>query len=253
MATPTPPGPSPEPPVDVPADNRKEFFTARYGKDLDAWLEEWKQRAAGEAVAVALRQSREDAVRAAETASLKSIEAAYIATSQSSLDRALTRMNVVTASVSAVIGLYTALLAYVYTVNTKDTSGISLSLVAFVPVLFLGLSLFLVTVYAALLRNKITVGPFLLTGLGVEIAEIRLLTFMNWCFAGVLARRWALHAGIVSLGVGVATLPIAFILTDTLFQVAVFVTGLVAVFATGFFSSDWWSGLPAGDGPPAEM
>jgi hypothetical protein len=217
---------------------KQELIKERYSRQLDAWLAVWKQDAADEAVRVALVASREDADNAAEVASLKAIESAYIATTQSSLDRALTRMNVVTASVGAITTVYTALLALVFA--AEPNKGEKLPLVALVPAMFLGLSLFLVTIYAAMFRKSIAVGPLLPTGIGGQIAELRLVTFMRWCFAGVLARSWALNAGVVSLGIGIATLPLPFIKTDATFDVVVFLAGLAVVTITALVSAGFW-------------
>lgn len=102
------------------------------------------------------------------------------------------RVNVVTASIAAVTTIYTSLVALVYAANPGE--GKPLTVAAIIPALFLGLALFLVTVYAAMFRKTVTVGPLLPTGMGGQVDETRLVTFMRWTFAGVLAR------GSVALG-----------------------------------------------------
>lgn len=209
---------------------------ARYDKELEAWLEDWKQQAADSAKEIEVQEARQDADIAAETALVKSVHDAYVATTQSSLDRALTRMNVVTASVGAITTVYTGLLALVYAAKTG--AGKPFTLVGVVPALFLGLALFLVTVYAAMFRKSIAVqGPLLASGSGGQVVELRLVAFMQWCFGGVLARAWALHAGIVSMGVGIATLPLPFVKAPTWLEILVFSLGLLAVLVTAVFSS----------------
>src|ERR1700733_2280264 len=169
MATLEGPEASPQVPRGVPP-SETEYMKLRYGEELDAWLEQWKQQVAKDAVEAALEASREDtrtalgasrtdAARAVEVASVKSIQDAYLAATQSSLDRALTRVNVVTASIGAVTTIYTGLLALVYA--AEPGKGQPLSAVAIVPALFLGLSIFLVTVYAAMFKRSLTVGPLL--------------------------------------------------------------------------------------------
>ncbi len=153
-----------------------------------------------------------------------------------------------TASVGTIITLYTGLLAFIYTkaeTATGGTTGVKinpLQPVALLPVVFLAAALLLATVYAAVLRKKTTVGPFLPTGIGGQVAEMRLVTYMNWCFAGVLARRWALHAGITSLGIGIATLPLPFTNTGHGFRVTVFVVGTILVLLTAAWTQ-WGSWL----------
>lgn len=112
-------------------------------------------------------------------------------------------------------------------------TGRVLTPVAVIPALFLGLALFLVTVYSALFKSSLKAGSLLPTGIGGQIAEIRLVTFMRWCFAGVLARAWALHAGIVSLGLGVATLPVPFITMKGWQQICILVVGIIVVAVAG--------------------
>lgn len=240
--------------------NRADYVKAKFDKRFDLYSQARKQAWSDQAATVAtdrarldtstalvatrldtkaaLDASRDDALVAVETASLAAVQAAYIASTQSALDRALTRTNVLTASVGTIITLYTGLLAFIYTKAETATGGETgvntepLQPVALIPALFLALALFLATVYAAVLRNKTTVGPFLPSGIGGQIAEMRLVTYMNWCFAGVLARRWALHAGITSLGIGVATLPLPFTNTSDTFHWIVLVGGALVVVLT---------------------
>jgi hypothetical protein len=227
--------PSSDPPVYIPGSSDGalgEFVKLQYAQELAVWLERWKQKLASDAARTALNASREDEDRAAEAALVKSLNDAYVAVTQSSIDRSLTRTNVVTASIGAVTTIYTGLLALVYA--AKSGSGRPLTAAAIIPALFLGLALFLVTIYAAMFRNSSSQrGPLLPSGVGDPLVEYRLHTFMEWCFASVGARTWALHAGIVSLGLGVASLPIPFVKLTGWEQLAVLITGIVVVAGTG--------------------
>lgn len=183
------------------------LIQAKYGHLLDEWVDAKNADTTATAVKTALAATRADSDRSNEAALLKSVHDAYIATAQASVDRSLTRANVVTASVATISTLYTGLLALVY-VNSNTTHPFTAG--AIIPALFLGLSLFLVASYAAMIRRTLTVGPLLPTGIGGTIVEARVITFLKWCFASVYARSRALHAGIVSLGVAVVTLPSPF-------------------------------------------
>jgi hypothetical protein len=183
------------------------LIQVEYGHLLDEWVSVKNAGTTAKADRTALAATRSDSGRANEAALLKSVHDAYIASAQAAVDRSLTRANVVTASVATISTLYTGLLALVYVnSNTKHpfTAG------AMIPALFLGLSLFLVASYAAMIRRTLTVGPLLPTGIGGTIVETRLITFLRWSFASVYARARVLHAGIVSLGVAVVTLPSPF-------------------------------------------
>lgn len=226
----TPPGVPPAIPADIDPSATLDFQKSQYSAQLEAWIEEWKENRARENAANALRDARQDTDRATEAALVSAVHAAYIATAQSSLDRALTRMNVVTAAVGTIMTVYTGLLAYVYSADA--TKGKQLDIVALYPAVFLGLSLFLVTVYAAVFRSKTEAKRFLPTATGRVMVETRLVTFIAWCFNGVLARRWALNAGIVSMGMGIATLPLAFIDIDEQFAHGFFVIGVFLVALT---------------------
>jgi uncharacterized membrane protein len=247
------PSRSPEPPADASANEAVNLRGDRYGHELDAWLERWKQQVAAGAVATALAATRQDtqlaldnqrqdtltaqgaaradADRAAEATLLKSVHDAYVAVTETSLDRALTRVNVLTAAVASVITVYTGLLALVFA--AKPGEGKPLTAAAVIPGIFLGTALLLATIYAAVFRNKTEDELLLPTGLGGQIAEMRLVTFMRWCFAGILARSWALKAGIVSLAIGVATLPIPFVAMPGWLQVLILSGGTIAVITTG--------------------
>ncbi|MFL6098592.1 MAG: hypothetical protein ACJ71T_01405 [Actinomycetales bacterium] len=255
MPTPPPPPASIEKPTAPPDTDQGEkgkkadYDKTAFDSGLDLYREAMKQLWSDDAATIAARRentktrralaaSSDEATRAAEVASLAGVQAAYITTTQSTLDRTLTRTNVLTASVGTIITLYTGLLAFIYTRAETATGGETgvttqaLQPVALLPVLFLALALFLATVYAAVLRNKTTVGPFLPTGIGGQVSEKRLVTYMNWCFEGVLARRWALHAGITSLGIGVATLPLPFTHTTNTQHWWIFGVGLSLVSLT---------------------
>jgi hypothetical protein len=244
------PGPAPAPPEEIPSNpgaTVSDFAKLRYSQELAAWLEKWKQEVSNVVAQTALQAkrsdaktaldaSREEADRAADAALVKSLHDAYVSVTQSSIDRSLTRTNVVTASIGAVTTIYTGLLALVYA--AKPGSGKPLSAAAIIPALFLGLALLLVTVYAAMFRNSSSErGPLLPSGIGDPLIEYRLDTFMEWCFATVGARTWALHAGIVSLGWGVASLPVPFVKLTGTEQLAILGAGLLLVAVTAGFTA----------------
>jgi hypothetical protein len=56
---------------------------------------------------------------------------------------------------------------------------------------------------------------------------------MEFCFAVVGKRVWALHAGIVSFGWAVLTLPVPFVKLNRDQQLGFLVVGLIAVAFTG--------------------
>jgi hypothetical protein len=210
------------PPADpVSADTAK----IRYQAMVDAALEVWKQQQANDTAWRALTAARQDADRAAETASVAAIQAAYVTSTQAALDKALTRANVVTGAVGTMVTLYTGLIALVYAAD--PTKGRPLTAVALVPALFLGASLVLVTVYAAMLRKRVTVDNLLPTGVGATVMRRRLAAYMTWAFTGLLNRAWAMNSGIVALGWGVASLPLPFLRLSPWANWSVLIVGLL--------------------------
>ena len=213
-------------PEAVAGQDRFALQKAAFETQLAAWQE-----------AVRAHTTREDTRKANEAAMRLAIQAAYIDTAKASLDRAVTRVNVFTAAIGSVITIYTTLLALVYTIGTKETNGKALDIVGFVPALFLSAALLLVSVYSVMLKKKMDAPSFIPTGIGGDVAEMRLVNYVNWCFSGILERRWALHAGLASFAIGILTLPIGFIGVSGLELFAIVVAGVLLVLAAGYAST----------------
>jgi chemotaxis protein histidine kinase CheA len=155
---------------------------------------------------VALRRSREDAALAVDSSLLEAVHGGYIAMAQSSLDRAVQRATYVTTAAGAITTLYTGVLAL------RFTSGHpALPARCLIPALFVGAAVAFSTWYLAFLRGTTKLSELLPSGLGGGIAQTRLLDFMEWAFAGVLARAWSLRLSVISLALGLALLPIGFV------------------------------------------
>jgi hypothetical protein len=187
----------------------------------DAELDDWKSRArdpvteetrehtrddAREDTANTVLVARQDAAAAAEAALLASIQSAYIEVAKTSLDRAITRASNMTGLITAVSTAYTALLALVY----GGEKEMPLPGRALIPMCFLGFALVLAAFYVAFLRRKMKQRNLLPTGIDGTLADERLKTFLDWVFAGVLERAWALRTSIITFGLGVALLPLPF-------------------------------------------
>jgi hypothetical protein len=171
--------------------------------------------------------ARVDTDRAAETALLSALHTAYIEICKSSLDRSVKRAEFLTATIGAVATTYTTLLG----INYAVANGKPLPERAMLPVIFLGIALLLAAVYVAFLRKTVTARRLLPTSVGGQVAEERLKTFMEWTFAGVLSRTWALRTAIVSFAVGVALLPLPFVAISNHTGAALAVVGGIVVLA----------------------
>ncbi len=156
----------------------------------------------------AVENARMDADRTAETALLKSIHDAYITVIQGTLDRSVTRAQFLTATIGAIATTYTAVLGVNYAVGSgKPAPGR-----AIIPVLALGVAFVLASIYVAYLSPKARRRQLLPSAVGGTVtAERRLVTFMEWTFAGVFDRAWALRGSVVAFAIGIALLPLPFL------------------------------------------
>jgi hypothetical protein len=205
----------PDIPEHAPEASLPTLIEARYQKQLDIAQTEYVTRVdaalavekARTDTAQKVLDARIDADRAAEIALLKSVHDAYIAVAQGTLDRSVTRAQFLTAAIGAVGTIYTTLLGVNYAVASKQPAPGR----ALIPVVFLGLAFVLASVYVAYMKPQTAHRRLLPTAVGGTIAEDRLKTFMEWTFAGVLARSWALRSSVVSFGVAIALLPLPFL------------------------------------------
>jgi hypothetical protein len=240
--------PLPGIPPDAPSDVAKELYKERYQKQLDiaqtvevtrhdtaVALENTRRdktlevNNAREDKMVALTEARRDADRTAETALLKAVHDAYIDVTKGSLDRSVSRAQFLTATIGAVSTAYTAFLGVRFAVASNKPAPAR----GLVPVVFLGLALALAALYVAFLSRRAARRRLLPTGIGGVVAEERLKIFMEWTFAGVAARAWALRTGIVAFAVGIAELPLPFISIPSTTENVVVVVGAAVVLAWG--------------------
>jgi hypothetical protein len=181
-----------------------------YQARLDAALDEWKARLRDLAEEHKTRADREKEDRDAETALFKSIHDAYIEVAKGSLARAIQRATYITTSAAAIGTVYASLLALLFSAPGKN-GGTPVRADALPAAAFLGLSIVLSTAYMAFLQNHARQRDLLPTGIGGDIAQIRLVTFLEWTFSGVVGRAWTLRGAVVSLGLGVLLLPVPFV------------------------------------------
>lgn len=178
-----------------------------------------------EDTATALAEARVDTDRAAEAELLKSVHDAYITVAQGALDRATKRAEFITTVVSAVSGTYTVLLGLVYGLAQDKP----LAPRALWPVAFFGIALVLAATYMAYLKKSGVERELLPVGDGGRIRQMRLQTFFEWTFSGVLARGWALRLSVFCLGAGIALLPLPFITIPQDWVVGSVVAAIVVV------------------------
>jgi hypothetical protein len=148
--------------------------------------------------------------RDSEAELLKSVHNAYLEVAKGSLDRAIQRATYVTTAASAIGTVYASLLALLFSTDVKS-GGTPIKPDALIPAAFLGLSIVFSTAYMAFLQSRSRRRDLLPTGIGGDVAQIRLLTFLEWTFSGVVERAWTLRFAVVSLGLGVLLLAVPFV------------------------------------------
>lgn len=208
----------PQPPNEPGAE--KDFATILYQAQIDtakarylAEIEEVKARWRDEATELAERRkqeaARQDVALATEDKFREAVHNAYLDVAKSTLERSLQRANFVTAAAGTIGTSYAALLALVYSVSSTNPNPLPAR--GIVPAVFLGLSFLLSAIYVGFIRSGTTKGHFIPSGVGGQIEERRMVFFLYWAIGGAMRRAWALRAAVVSLGVGVALIPLPFL------------------------------------------
>ncbi|HXA73393.1 MAG TPA: hypothetical protein VNV83_04050 [Acidimicrobiales bacterium] len=183
-------------------------FTIPLQALADEWKAEQRDRASAEDASGARRTAQSDADRANERALFKSVHDAYISVASDSLQRALQRGTFVVTAASAVVTLYTGIL------GVRFATGKGSQLIparGLIPALYLGAAIALSAAYVAFLKSSTVNIALLPSGIGADVAEARLRTFLFWTTSGVLNRSWAIRSAIGALALGAATLPLPFL------------------------------------------
>ncbi len=180
------------------ADSQRQLVNTR-------WDTEHKRDGDRSDTAESVQRSRQDTVLAFESSLYGATHGAFITVASNAIDRSLSRAATVTAASSAVATIYTGLLTASY------VSGAAPKVQAVIPAIFLGLSVIFAATYTAFLHQKSKDVRFLDAARGEQGAQERLLGFFEWIVAAVYDRAWALRVAILSLGIGLALLPLAFV------------------------------------------
>lgn len=150
----------------------------------------------------------DEAERTAEREMRKSVQDSYLAVASASLGRSVRRGELLTTVAAAVGTLYTGMLTIVFAAT--DDANAELPSRGLIPAVFIGLALVFAVAYLAHLRQETQSRELLPTGEGI-IPQQRLAEFLDWASDGVHARAHYLRTAIVSLGIGVALMPLPFV------------------------------------------
>lgn len=136
----------------------------------------------------------------------EAIHDAYISIATSSLDRMLRRADTVLRVAGVAGTIYTAILGLAFTYAKA-----SFTVWVLLPAILLALSLVLGATYVGYVKvTPLTFHP-LASGLTENVQHKRLSDLIGWVNSVSLRRAWALRSSIAALGIGVASMPIAFL------------------------------------------
>lgn len=233
--------PWPPLPAGIANDPQIEYKKILYQAQVDAAAAQQKAGADSAAALAATDAQRTQAAWSNEYALLQSLYGAYLDVTKGALDRAQSRAQFVQTAAAAVSTAYAGILALSYSVSSTNPKIRSLPVQGIVATLFLGLSIALATVYLAYFGGQGSVpGPGAAPSLG-EQQRARLASFINWASAPIVTRVYFLHAAVVSLAVGVACLPVAYMSISSTDAVKLTVAGLAAVFVLpGLITGGSW-------------
>jgi hypothetical protein len=142
----------------------------------------------------------------AELAQNSEYYSAMFDVAKQSIDRARAGAETVQKAATAIVGLYTAVLAVSFSVTDHP-----LPLRGVIPAFFLGLAVVLATAYLAYLSNPRDVKTPKPTSSLRQVQLERLKTFVLWTRSSAQNRAYALRASVVSLAVALMFLPAPFV------------------------------------------
>lgn len=237
--------PWPEPPSDPPqaqVDFAKMHYQAqidevkaRYQAAIDEAKAQWRDAASLVAERRKQDAAHDEALAATDDKLREAVHGAYLEVAKGSLDRSLQRANFVTAVAGAAGTSYAALLALVYSVSADTPNPMPAR--GILPTIFFGISLLLCAYYIAYIRAATRRGHYIPAGTGPHIRERRMLFFVEWIMGSVTRLAWALRTSLVSLGVGLALIPLPFLKVSNTFTVAAAISGAVVLGVTLWLES----------------
>lgn len=174
----------------------------------EAQLERYKVQLAEHTAKLTAVLDRQKSNKALSDTVTAQFFAAYIEVAKGSIDRSQKRAELVTTAATAVGGLYTGILAFVFAVG-KETP--SMPVRGVIPTIFLGVAIVLAVFYLSFMTSSVA---------GQQVKNVELWradlvnqrnSFVDWCLAAVAKRKEFLQTAVISLGLGVIALPLPFI------------------------------------------
>lgn len=198
-------------PETVPDDPQLEFKKILYQAQVDAAVARYQAARAGATTQAAADTERSQAAWSNEYALAQAVQDAYLDVAKSAIDRAQSRAQFIQTAAAAISTAYAAFLALSFKVDSTSPTAQPLPVQGVLATVFLGLAIALATVYLAYLtKHDPVAGLAAAPSLG-EYQARRVVAFIQWVTVPILSRVYFLHAAVVSLAVGVALLPVAYL------------------------------------------
>lgn len=205
---------------DPQADVKKLLYQAQLDKikmELQAGIDE-------DQATTTANLEREKAGWANEYALLQADYGSYAEVAKEQINRATARAQFIQTAAAAISSAYAAILALSFSVTDRPLTAQGVA-----PTIFFGLSVVLVAVYLAFFTRPATLPPPRPQPRLADVQRERRDAFIRWTNSSVLVRVQWLHAAIISLGLGVALLPVAFLPNSPVIWLVV-VVGMLCVF-----------------------
>lgn len=219
--------------------DRRDFVKALYQAQLDDFGARLRELAAKEAIDSQHDWEQEKrgwelekAELEAEHALAKIIHDARVEVSKSAVERGRSAADFVRNAAAGLITLYTAILGLSFSA-TKTRLPIR----GVVPAVLLGLAIVFATAYVAWLKKAPSVPAPVPHASLSEYQERRLNSFTMWASSVALGRAYALHAAVLSLGLGAIFLPLPFLAVDNWISFVALGISLVLIIAIPLIST----------------
>lgn len=195
--------------------------------EADAELARRREAAEQAAAEAALGRELQKSAQATEDELAKAVHAARLEIGKTAIDRGIGAAEFIRNAAAAIVTLYTGVLGVAFATGEDSTP---LPARGIVPAVFLGLAITCAAGYVALLaKADQTSAPKPHSSLPI-FQERRLNAFIEWTSKIALDRVRFLHSAVLSLGLGVLLLPVAFVDISDLVAGIVAVAGLLVVY-----------------------
>lgn len=218
-------------PETIPDDPQLEFKKILYQAQVAAALARYQAARAEATTQAAADTERSQAAWSNEYALAQAVQNAYLDVAKSAIDRAQSRAQFIQTAAAAISTAYAAFLALSFKADSTSPTVQPLPVQGVLATIFLGLAIALATVYLAYLtKHDPVAGLAAAPSLG-EYQARRVIAFIQWVTVPILSRVYFLHAAVVSLAVGVALLPVAYVQLSATATLALALAATAVIFA----------------------